>query len=62
MTEKSPRRLVPPPIFRSRLKPLSILELERMSPAQLQPRERDLKDWLAEEQRSQQPKPKAAPR
>jgi hypothetical protein len=46
---------VKPAEFKSRLKPLSIVELERMSPAQLQRREaeeeRELKDWLEEQRR-----------
>jgi len=42
-----------PPRFQSRLRPLSILDLERMSAAQRQRREaaeeQERKDWLAEQ-------------
>jgi hypothetical protein len=45
-----------PPAFRSRLRPLSILDLERMSPGALQRREaeeeRERREW-AEQQRQQ---------
>jgi hypothetical protein len=45
-----------PAEFKSRLRPLSIYERERLSPAQLQRREaaeeRELKDWLAERRRA----------
>ncbi len=48
----------PPSKFISRLKPLTIYDLERMSPAQLQRREaeeeRERKDW-AEQQRRARP-------
>jgi hypothetical protein len=44
-----------PPRFRSRLRPLSIVDYERMSPAQLQRREaeeqRERQDWLDEQRR-----------
>jgi hypothetical protein len=44
-----------PAEFKSRLRPLSIYERERMSPSQLQRREaeeeRELKDWLEERRR-----------
>ena len=44
-----------PTEFKSRLRPLSIYERERMSPSQLQRREadeeRELKDWLEERRR-----------
>ena len=46
-----------PPVFRSRLRPLSILELERMSPARRQWREalEDLerREWDEEQRRRQ---------
>ena len=45
----------PPPRFVSRLRPLSILDLERMSPAQLQRREfeeeQERLDWIEEQRR-----------
>jgi hypothetical protein len=44
-----------PAEFKSRLRPLSIYERERMSPAQLQRREaeeeREIKNWLEERRR-----------
>ena len=45
-----------PAEFKSRLRPLSIYERERMSPSQLQRREaeeeQELKDWLEEQRRA----------
>ena len=45
-----------PPVFKSRLRPLSILELERMSPAQLQRREfeeaQERQAWLDQQRRA----------
>jgi hypothetical protein len=53
---RSPARSMKPAEFKSRLRPLSIYERERMSPAQLQRREaeeeRELKDWLEERRRA----------
>jgi hypothetical protein len=44
-----------PPRFRSRLRPLSIVDYERMSPAQLQRREaeeeQERRDWLDAQRR-----------
>ena len=44
-----------PAEFKSRLRPLSVFERERMSPSQLQRREaeeeQELKDWLEERRR-----------
>jgi hypothetical protein len=49
-----------PPIFRSRLRPLSILQLERMTPAQLQHREQmeqlERQQWLDEQRQAVRPK------
>jgi len=46
----------PPSVFITRLRPLSIYQRERMSPAQLQRREaaeeREHKDWLEERRRA----------
>ena len=45
-----------PPVFKSRLRPLSILELERMTPAQLQRREfeeaQERQAWLDQQRRA----------
>jgi hypothetical protein len=50
------RRSVKPAEFKSRLRPLSVYELERMTPPQLQRREaaeeQELKDWLEEQRRA----------
>jgi hypothetical protein len=47
------------PVFRSRLRPLSILALERMSAAQLQRREAleedELRQWRDEQKRKPRP-------
>ena len=54
MTKSTSRR--PGPVFRSRLRPLSILDLERMTPAQLQRREaeeaQERQQWLDEQRRA----------
>ena len=54
MTDSSSRRS-PPLIFRSKLRPLTILDLERMSPAQLQrceaEEELERRDWLDAQRR-----------
>ena len=54
MTKSTSRRHGP--VFRSRLRPLSILDLERMSPAQLQRREaaeaQERQQWLDEQRRA----------
>jgi hypothetical protein len=51
----------PPTTFVSRLRPLSILELERLSPRQAQRREaeeeRELKAWCELQRRAQRPRP-----
>ena len=54
MTKSTSRRSEP--VFKSRLHPLSILDLERMSPAQLQRREAEeeaeRRAWLDEQRRA----------
>jgi hypothetical protein len=52
------------PSFKSKLRPLTILELERLSPAARDRREaeeeRERRDWDAEQRRIARPKPAGA--
>jgi hypothetical protein len=53
-----------PPGFRSRLRPLSILDLERMTPAQLQRREHaeeERRAWLGAQRQKRATRPEQAP-
>jgi hypothetical protein len=53
------------PVFKSQLRPLSILALERMSLAQLQRREaeeqQELRDWVEAQRRAARSKPARRP-
>ena len=53
------------PAFKSRLRPLSIVDYERMTPAQLQRREaeeeQERRDWVEAQRRAAQSKPARRP-